>query len=942
MDRREFLRWMGIASGASVLAGCDLERKSEKLIPYLVPPEDGVIPGEATFVATSCTECPVGCSVTARIRDDRPVKVDGLAGHPINDGALCIRGQASLNRLYSVERIRQPLLQDGSGNLVPATWNQALARVTQGLKESNGENVFLSGRTSGSLSVLIDEFAQRMGVRRLPEFELFSYSAVREANRSLFGLAVIPAVYPDRADFVVTVGADVLETYGHPVQFARALSKKHDSGERFTWFHVEPHASMTGFKATERVSVKPGSEGYLLAFLLQALAARRSLDARASAHVASVPSVTLDRAAQSTGVSREVLSQMADGLAAAHAPLVVAGGVSVAQESGLDVARIAALIQAVLGMNGNTVDFARGIDYSRVGSMADVDRLQSRLDAGQVGAAFLMNVDIVGRLTNADAFTKALGKASFLVGVGDIMNPTLAQCDVVLPLSHAYESWGDVEPAAGVVNVIQPTFKPLFDTLSDGDILLRILAESGAAGEATYQQYVMDRWARDYGMAAADLVKNGYIQTQVAAVSVSLKDPDHRYTFDATPSSSPALVIAPSVRWYDGRSAELELLKEIPDPLSTVSWDPWVSVGMETCAALGVGDMDELEIRVGEWTTQLPVRRQPGLPQNVFMIQREVAKPPAGWSRASGEAGAVITDVAVRATGRKVPTTILSASLFEEGRAAVPGHEPAHFGPLAKIEAEHAHGVHEEPKHEDVSFYPVPDYPTYRWAMAIDMDKCVGCSACVAACYTENNVAMTGREQHLRGRELSWIRIEPYYAQDGSSLSTVPAMCQHCDYAPCEPVCPVYATYHNNEGLNVQVYNRCVGTRYCGNNCPYKQRRFNWFSWEHRPHPMNLMTNPDVSMRGKGMMEKCTFCVQRIRKARDVAKDEGRGIQEGDFTTACAQACPGGAIAFGNLLDEESQVHEWAHDRRSSRLLEELGTGPAVFYLKKKGGHDGA
>ncbi|HXV14961.1 MAG TPA: 4Fe-4S dicluster domain-containing protein, partial [Candidatus Krumholzibacteria bacterium] len=769
----------------------------------------------------------------------------------------------------------------------------------------------------------------------------FSHAAIREANRSLFGVAALPSLRLDRADVVVTVGADVLETFGHPVAFARALSKKHDSHDHFAWFHVEPHASMTGFKASERVSVKPGTEGYFLAYLLHAIAQGRSLDGRASAHLAAVPAVTIDRAAETTGIARETLSKVAEALRNAHAPLLVAGGVSIGHESGLDVARIAALVQYVAGMHGNTLDFARATDYSRVGSLSDVDRLQARLDAGQVGTAIVFNVDVVSRLSNGDAFGQSLGKASFLVGVGDIMNATLAQCDVVLPLSHAYESWGDVEPVAGVVNVIQPAIKPLFDTLSDGDVLLRILTEMGAVPETTYQQYVMDRWAREHGAAAADLVKTGYIQTSASAPSLSLRDADHRYTFDAVPAKQPTLVIAPSVRWYDGRSAELELLKEIPDPLSTVSWDPWVSVGVETAAALGVDDRDELDIRVGEWSTQLPVRRQPGLQRDVFMIQRGVANPPAGWSRASGEALAVVSDIGVRKTGRKVPTTILSSSLFEDGRGAVPGSKPAHFGALAKMHEEHAHGGHEL-KHEDVSFYPVPDYPTYRWAMAIDMDKCVGCSACVAACYIENNVAMSGREQHLRGRELSWIRIEPYYAEDGSSLDTVPTMCQHCDYAPCEPVCPVYATYHNNEGLNVQVYNRCVGTRYCSNNCPYKQRRFNWFSWEHRPYPMDLMTNPDVSMRGKGMMEKCTFCVQRIRKARDIAKDEKRDIKEGDFTTACAAACPGGAIVFGNLLDEKSQVHQWAHHERSTRLLEELGTGPAVFYLKKKGSAHGA
>jgi molybdopterin-containing oxidoreductase family iron-sulfur binding subunit len=199
-----------------------------------------------------------------------------------------------------------------------------------------------------------------------------------------------------------------------------------------------------------------------------------------------------------------------------------------------------------------------------------------------------------------------------------------------------------------------------------------------------------------------------------------------------------------------------------------------------------------------------------------------------------------------------------------------------------------------------------------------------------------------GREQHLRGREMAWIRLEQYYEEDGSAGQFVPTMCQHCDYAPCESVCPVYATYHNDEGLNAQVYNRCVGTRYCGNNCPYKQRRFNYFSYEHRPHPLNLMTNPDVSMRGKGIMEKCTFCVQRIRKARDVARDEKRGIREGEVTPACAQACPGKAIVFGNLLEHDSEVYQWSQHARSSRILAELGTGPAVFYLKRGSDEHGA
>jgi molybdopterin-containing oxidoreductase family iron-sulfur binding subunit len=651
--------------------------------------------------------------------------------------------------------------------------------------------------------------------------------------------------------------------------------------------------------------------------------------------------VSAERAAEVTGVARESLEALAGALAGAHAPLLVAGGVSTGQESGLDVARLAALIQAASGMHGKTVDLGRVADYSRVGSMADIDRLANRLDAGQVGAMILFNVDPVSQLPDGAKFAASLDRAAFRIGVGDMLTPTLERCDLVLPLSHALESWGDAEPVAGVLNPIQPALPPLFDTRSDGDVLLALMIELGlAAPGTTYQQYVLDRWGREFGAPAAqDLLNQGFLATPVDATpSAPLREPDHRYTFEAgTGASGAVLVVAPSTRWFDGRSHALPLLHEIPDALSAVTWDNWVSLGLETATALGVADDDEVELRGDGWTLSLPVRRQPGLSRDVFVVQRGVANPPLGWSRVSGEVNAFAGGVAAAKTGRTSRVAKVSGSLFEEGRGIVPGHHPEHFG-----ENMPPHGREHSPPRENTTFYPVPNYPNYRWAMAVDLEKCVGCSACVAACYIENNVPMVGREQHLRGREMAWIRLEQYYAEDGSAGDFVPTMCQQCDYAPCESVCPVYATYHNDEGLNAQVYNRCVGTRYCGNNCPYKQRRFNYFSWEKRPHPLDLMTNPDVSMRGKGIMEKCTFCVQRIRKARDAARDEKRGIREGEITPACAQACPGKAIVFGNLLDSNSEVSRWSRDARSSRILEELGTGPAVFYLRKGSSEHGA
>jgi molybdopterin-containing oxidoreductase family iron-sulfur binding subunit len=934
MDRREFLGLLTLASGASLLAGCDLTRKSEKLIPYLVPPDDGILPGEATYVATSCTECPAHCGVTARIREDRPVRVDGLAAHPVNDGALCLRGQASLSRLYHVDRLRQPMIKDSAGKLVPGTWDDALKRCADALRGS-GDKVLLSKRTTGSLSALMDDFASRTGVQCAPEYELLSNAAIREANRSIFGRAVVPMLHPDRADLIITVGADVIETFGNPVQFTEGLSKKRGSGERVTWYHAEPHVSMSGFKADHRLVVKPGSEAFLLAYLLHTVAGARSVDKGLGVHVADVPNVDRARAAQATGLAPDVVASLGTALASARSPLLVAGSVSTGQESGLDVARLAALIQAACGMQGRTVDFAQAQDYSRVGSMADIERLMQRLDGGSIGTLIVFNTDPVSQLPNGEKFAQSADHAAFVIGVADILTPTMERADVILPLSHTLESWGDAEPATGILNAIQPTLKPLFDTASDGDVLLRLMIAMGAAtAGTTYQQYVSDRWAKELGAdAPTTMLKQGWIARGGAAEATAAKAPDHKYTFDSARTHAGAvLVVAPSPRWYDGRSAELPLLHEIPDPLTSVTWDNWVSVGMETLNKLGAKEEQEIDLRGEGWSLTLPVRAQPGLGPDVFLVQRGIATPGIGWSRLSGEAATVV-DVTAAATGRTFRLSKTSGSLYEEGRGIVPGHEPKHFNGAAEAE-EKQHDA----KRDDVTFYPMPKYPTYRWSMAVDLDKCTGCSACVAACYIENNVPMVGREQHMRGREMAWIRLEQYYDKETGSGDFVPAMCQQCDYAPCESVCPVYATYHNDEGLNAQVYNRCVGTRYCGNNCPYKQRRFNFFEWGKRPHPLNLMVNPDVSVRNKGVMEKCTFCIQRIRHARDVAKDQGRKIQEGDFTTACAQACPGKAIVFGNLLDENSEVHKWAHDPRSSRVLEELGTSPGVFYLKKNGG----
>ncbi len=959
MDRRDFLKLLGVATGASVASGCNLERQSEKLIPYLVPPDDGTIPGEATYGPSVCTECPAACAVTARIREGRPVRVDGTAGHPVNDGGLCLRGQASINRLYHNERLTQPMLRDADGALRPATWDEALRRVTEAWGRG-GRRVFLSGHTTGSLSALIDETCEALAIERRPEFEFYGYAALRRANAEVFGIGDVPALRLKGCDVLVTIGADVIETFDNPVDASRQIAARRASGG-FRWFHVEPHATMTGLKADDRLIVRPGSEAVLLAWLVHEQASRRVIaDAALERLTRSITPVSVEDAAAATGVERARLEDLAESLLGARRPALLAGGVSTTGDAGRTVARLAAVLQAAAGMVGRTLDFTSAQDRSRLGDLDDMEALRDDLASDRVAFAMFFRTDPVGTLDDGGAFALALERARFSVAVTDLLNATAAQCHVVLPASHVLESWADAEPRRGVVNAARPAFAPMHDTRSDGDILLALRDACGApAPVADYAEYLQARWERVYGAGAARrLVERGWATVRAPRRAPSVRSDAPAIRVDASsPPAGTTLVVAPSVRWFDGRSRQLPLLNEVPDPLTTVSWGAWVSLAPRTARRLGVGDRDMVRLRVGDGSEELPVRLLPALSDGVAMVHKGAA--PLALGRAGGEAVAAVP-VRIERTGSRAPLPYLAGALGEAGRGAVPGHEPRHFGAAApgagggEGSAEPGGGHGEAMRHEDVSFYDPPEklYPKIRWAMAVDLDRCVGCAACIASCYVENNVPMVGPDEHLKGREMAWIRLEPYYESDedgrlveaGADADFVPAMCQHCDYAPCETVCPVFATMHNDEGLNVQVYNRCVGTRYCANNCPFKQRRFNWFSWNHRPDSQNLMhplmVNPDVSLRGKGIMEKCSFCVQRIRKARDVAKDEGRPIRDGEVVPACAQACPADAIVFGNLRDETARVTQLARSERAHRLLDELGVGPAVFYLSSKGSHD--
>jgi molybdopterin-containing oxidoreductase family iron-sulfur binding subunit len=926
MKRRDFLWLLGVISGSTVMSACGSPNRSAKFTSYLLPPEEGVVPGEASYHPSTCTECPAGCGVLARVREGRPVKLEGVPGHPVNDGGLCVRGQSSLYRLYHPERLRSPMAREG-GKFRPIPWKEAFSRVAESLKssrEKGRKNLFLSGRTTGSISRLADAACERLGVLRLPEYEVYSHTAVLEANALLFGERDVPHYRIGEADFLLTVGADIIETHVTPVAYARNISSARAGGD-FLWYHVEPHMSLTGGNADRRFTVAPGRERLLLSFLLHEIVARKGRKGRLPGELlAAFPPATAEKVSRDAGIPAESLKEIADRLVAAKRPLLIAGGVGTEQPGGLETAAAAALIQYAAGAIPERVDFARSENYRNVGTLRDMEELSARMGRGEAGVVFLFRTNPVFSLPPRLAFRENLKKAELTVGMGEFQDETVREADLVLPLSHSLESWGDVEPRRGVVSLLQPVLPPLHDTLSDGDVLLGLLGSSSGKGPAGgYRDLLAAAWEKRLGETGRRrLIETGYVEEAVPPRPVSL---DGRRAANALRGAGPGeepgkpvLILAPSIRTFDGRSRILPLLSEIPDPLTTITYGPWISVSPETASRAGFRDRDGVTVASADWKAVLPVKVQPGLQDGVFVVYRDaIPSPPVRTDRRTGGAVDRIEGVGITKTGKEVEIPILSGSFSQQGRGLIP--DPVHLD--------------EERRHKRWTLYPEHEHKAYRWAMAVDLDRCNGCAACVAACHVENNVPVAGAADHRKGREMSWLRIEPYYEK--GEVEFLPMLCQQCDNAPCESVCPVFAAYHNPEGLNVQVYNRCVGTRYCSNNCPYKVRRFNW--WQHRrPEPMDRSLNPDVQVREVGMMEKCTFCIQRIRAAKDKARDEAREVRDGEFTTACAQSCPAGAIAFGNILDKESRVYRLAHSDRAYRVFDVLGTEPSVHYLRGK------
>jgi molybdopterin-containing oxidoreductase family iron-sulfur binding subunit len=889
-----------------------------------------------------------------------------------------MRGQAALQGVYNPDRIKTPLLKEGGG-WRPLTYAEAEAilvgKAAAAARKGEGRVGLVTEVVGESLAELLHEWVQRWRSRGPLVFEPFAYESLRTANEVVFGLDGLPSYRMEQADLLVSFGADFLETWLSPVEYARKFKEMHalNGAGKALFLQVGPYQSLTGANADLWVSCRPGTEvGVALGLVRESLRRGRGKDlpesVRAAMERVAAP-YTREEVERLCGVAPERFGTLIAHLHRAARPLVLGTGTGATGAQSLQTNLAVNLLNLSLDPELRLFDFDRRHRVETAARRSDVVEFFSAVEAGSLDLLVLNNVNPLFAMPSVRAVREAMEHRDlFVVSFSPFMDETTQAADLILPMRHPLETWDTYNGKSGIVSSLQPAMGSLTGAPHLGDVLLRTAYGTHSPYENV--RACLFAWLRLDGKISSEqewlqVLERGGIFTASpkpgSGYSPSVSA-DVEAAFSRVPASreaEPTLIAAPSIRFFDGRGANRPWLCEVPDPLTKVAWQTPVLMHPE--------GLDEYRLKHGEviritsrWgDTEAPVYATEAVRPGVLLMSlgqghtglgryaRGVGSSPYALLAPEVEPGCggpflTAGPVHIEKAGRSLRLARTDGSSFQHGRKialsvslAELQHGPSHRG--------HGLGMWEFPltlplpeayDRETRDFYPPHEHAGYRWAMVVDLDRCIGCGACAAACYAENNLAVVGEQRMIEGREMAWLQVQRYEDSVGQRKFTfLPMLCQHCDNAPCESVCPVYAPHHSKEGMNNQIYNRCIGTRFCSQNCPYKVRRFNWFHWQW-PEPLNLQLNPDVTVRSKGVMEKCSFCIQRIKEAHTTAKNEGRAIRDGEVQPACVQTCPTGVFTFGNLLDPGSAVRKKVEDKRAYQVMGYLNTKPAVIYLK--------
>ncbi len=1004
VGKRELFKLFGKTSVAlgslAAIQSCVRKPEPQKLIPYLNTPEK-IIPGIPYWFATTCSGCPACCGILVKTEDGIPRKVEGNPQNPISAGKTCVRGQAILHQLYSPDRIKKPLVNVG-GKFSEISLEDAISKLVDKLSQTDPKEVYLiTSNITGRTEKFYQDFAQKLGIpdENILRWETVSFNHIKVACEKVFSKGAIPIFRLDKSDFIVSFSADFLDVGPSTVLYSRWFVKSHAVDEvegeakKGAFVHISPHLNLTGANADKWIRVKAGSEIFVAAYLLNKIIDKlgRFEDLK----------VDIEGDLQSlAGVDQNEIDRLADFVLTSHSPLFIPP--STGDENLTNLTIIVMLLNYVVGSVDKLVIFEPSFSYEKLATIDDILKFVRKIRDGKVKVLLIINsYDPVYSIPRSTGFQSALGQVPFVVSFTYHENETIRYSHLVIPDYHALEKWGDSEIIKGIISFYQPVVAPLYkDAMQVEDLLIQVAnkLKEGAYPYKSFLEYLKAEYSLPDEEWLSALEKGGIFSfnlDELEGKPISL-NPQLQIRdivkFKNKVQDSISLVIYPSYKNYEGRMANSPWIQEFFDPVTRCAWGNVLEVSKDVAEKLGFKNADIAEVEIDGRKFEIPVFVYYGLAYNTVALAlggghenygrfatskgvNPLRYIPMKIDDKSGEISFTVENIRILKTGRRIRRLTTNEGVPRQLKRDI-----AHFTLLSQLPMQSFEKKYKDFEKILKKRFPRGDWEKfnrdsgkpnpYRWKMVIDLDKCIGCGACIVACQVENNIPFVGEEEIYRGREITWIRVERYLFSEDEILKAksihnhkehnkehnnvennsagevdakfldkvvfVPMMCQHCEYAPCEYVCPVYATVHSSDGLNIQVYNRCVGTRFCANNCPYKVRYFNFYDYyKNVPEPLNYVLNPDVTFRSKGVMEKCSFCVQRINFALQNAKIEKRGVRDGEVIPACAQVCPADAIIFGNGKDENSQVSKTSRSKRADWALKELGAEPSVTYLEK-------
>jgi len=939
LDRRQFMKLIGGSLALAGLSGCRyLPRK--KIVPYVRQPEELVL-GLPLQFATASTFRGYGTGVLATSHEGRPTKLEGNPDHPASLGKLDSIGQASIMNLYDPDRSTSV-----HQRAEVSTWDffvQDVRDQFKHLKGGEGFALLTETITSPTMASQLARMKQKYPAMKWYAYEPFSLENVQKGAEMAAGQPASVVYHFDKAQRIVSFDCDFLSNLPGSVRYARDFSnmrRLREGAKGMSRFYcAESSVTLTGANADIRIPLRPSQVETALLML------------GAELGVCPAPSET-------KGVDANWIRTVAADLKAHHgASLVLVG-----EQHGPEWHALAHAITGALGGLGSTVSFHEPVEVRGAG---DIQALAKEMDAGNVKALAILGANPVFDAPADLAFADKMAKVSWLVHLGSYLDETGRLCTWHLPESHYLEAWGDVRAFDGTASIVQPLIEPLYESRSAIEVM-EALVDRPRLG----YDIVRDYWKGaprvtgrpvDFETTWAMALNKGVMSTTPSSLLASTPNAP---TVKSPVARGLEYVFQPDSNIWDGRFANNGWLQEQPRNCTLLSWDNAILLSVATAKELGVDYMDVVDLKLGQGSCKGPVWIVPSHPDGTVTVIFGGGRTNSGvlGNGAGFNAYPLRTTASPMWTGSGIELTktgetqklistqdqhSVRGSYSEMHRDLVREGTLEEFLKEPEKIAEPEH--HEEPLS---SMFEAPEafrkYDGYQWGMTIDLSTCIGCNACMTACQAENNIPIVGKDQVSRGRIMNWIRVDRYwYGETVENPKTLfmPVPCMHCEMAPCEPVCPVGATVHSHEGLNQMVYNRCIGTKYCSNNCPYKVRRFNFYKYvagqpnmvpgNFENQTIRLLANPDVTVRGRGVMEKCTYCVQRINSARIAAKNVGRTIRDGEVVPACAQTCPTDAIVFGNINDKNSRVSKEKAQPQNYTMLDSLNTRPRTTYLAK-------